>query len=62
MRSFLKTTIIIILVAGLCLAIYTIFGGDIGAFLQNVWNFIWMLITAVSGLFATILKTLGIGG
>lgn len=61
MKSFLKTLLIVVIVAGLALAIYTIFGGDVGAFLQNCWAFIWMCIKAVAGLFETIFHTLGWG-
>lgn len=61
MRGFLRSAIVIIVVFALVLAIYRMFGGDLGGLLANIWTFIYTIIDGMAGVWAQVLGLFGLG-
>lgn len=62
MKGLLRSLIVGIIVFALVLAVYRLFGGDIGSFLENIWAFLWTIILGASNVFIEIFKIFGFGG
>lgn len=62
MRGLLRSLIVGIVVFAIALAIWRIFGGDVGGFLEAIWAFLWTIILGVSNVLIEIFKVFGFGG
>jgi hypothetical protein len=62
MRGFVRSAITWILVFGVVLAIWKLFGGDVGGFFEAVWGFVYLIIEGASNIFIEIFKIFGFTG
>lgn len=62
MKGFLRSGITLILVFGIILAVWKLFGGDVGGFFIAVWGVVYMMIEGVSNIFIEIFKIFGFTG
>jgi len=62
MKGFLRSAIVAIVFFAAILAIWKLFGGDVGGFFETVWGFVYMLIEGISNVFIEIFKIFGFSG
>lgn len=62
MRGFLRTTLFVIVVFAVVLAIYRLFGGDLPGLLSNIWAFLYTIIQGLADIFMQIFQIFGFGG
>lgn len=54
MRGFLRSAIIGLLIFAAVLAIWKVFGGDVGGFFAAIWNAIYIITDGISNVFIQI--------
>lgn len=62
MKGFLRSAIVMVIVFALILAIYRMFGGDLGGLLANIWAFLYTLVDGMASIWSQILGLFGFGG
>lgn len=61
MKGFGRSVIIFVIVAALVVAVYRLFGGDLGALANGIWGVLYAAITAVADVFVKAFAVFGIG-
>lgn len=54
MKGFIRTLITGVIVFAVVLAIWKMFGGDVGGFFAAVWSFLYAVIDGISNVFVQI--------
>lgn len=61
MRGLVRSVVVFVLICALILAVYRVFGGDLGALAAGIWAFLYAAINAVANVFIEIGAVFGIG-
>lgn len=59
--KFVRSLLIFILVCAVILAVYRVFGGDLGALAAGIWGFLYSAIDAVAKVLVEVGRVFGIG-
>jgi hypothetical protein len=62
MKGLLRSLVFGILVFAAVLAVWKLFGGDVGGFFAAAWTIIYSIIDGISDVFVKIFKLFGFGG
>jgi len=62
MKGLLRSAVFGIIVCAAILAVWKLFGGDVGGFFAAAWGLVYSIINAVSNVFLEIFKIFGFGG
>lgn len=60
MRGTLKTLITVILVTGICLALWKLSGGDVSGFFDTAGSILYSILNSVANFFVNVFKMFGL--